>query len=403
MSSIAHIEREIVLHGRRDNQCWFAPSMAVAPSPSPREQPAVMVMAMQLTANDNGPCHYTRTRDLGRRWTPPMESQGMHKIPLEDDTFRSPCLRPVYHRRTDTLLAIGETSVVRDMGTETAFKMERALRGHQPATGYTAWNPEHEDFEPWREIVLPDGFPAVRPFTIQVHEEPDGTILCPVFTCEPDFTRKAGTVAMRFDGSELTFTDSGRMVGLDQPRGLVEPSLVAFDGQYYLTIRSEYRDAGNRHDGCMYRAVSDNGLDWSGFAPWRWDDGAIVETENTQQHWLKHGEELYLMYTRKNQRSNGVFRSRAPLWIARVDVDGPALVRSSEQVVFPANGARMGNFCVGNVLDNEAWIIVGEWVEGYDPTLKPGSRFAFDFEDNHKRYNRIQYIGDLLLARIRFD
>ena len=403
MSAIARIEREIVLHGRRDNQCWFAPSMAVVAPRSAGEDPTAMVVTKQLTANDNGPNHYIRTHDLGQRWTPPMQSQNLYKIPMADDVFETPCLRPVYHRKTDTLLVMGETGFVQDMGTETAFKMEREVRGCERATGYAVWNWDRGDFDPWRKVNVPDGFPVVRPFTVQVHEEPDGTILCPVFTSEPDRTRQAGTVKMRFDGSELTLVDTGRTVGLDMPRGLVEPSVVAFNGRYYLTIRSEYYLPAGDHDGRMYHATSDDGLNWFQFEPWRWDDGSIVETENTQQHWLTHKANLYLVYTRRSALSNGVFRSRAPLWIAQVDVDSLTLVRDSEQIVFPENGARMGNFCAANVLENEAWILTGEWLEGYDPMLQPGMRFAFDFQCNKVRYNKIRYIGDLLLARVCFD
>ena len=49
---------------------------------------------------------------------------------------------------------------------------------------------------------------------------------------------------------------------------------------------------------------------------------------------------------------------------------------------------------------NEAWIVAGEWVEGYFPSHKPGSRFSVDFKDNESPVNKIQYIGDLLLALV---
>lgn len=55
MSTITRIEHEIVLQGRRDNQCWFAPGMAVASGRSPGDPPVVMAMVQQLVANDIEP------------------------------------------------------------------------------------------------------------------------------------------------------------------------------------------------------------------------------------------------------------------------------------------------------------------------------------------------------------
>ena len=170
--------------------------------------------------------------------------------------------------------------------------------------------------------------------------------------------------------------------------------MVKFGGKYLMTIRSESGDFR------MYHAVSADGLNWDDFTPWRWDDGSIIETENTQQHWLKHGNRLYLVYTRKSDLSQGVFRARAPLWMAEVDTQSLRLIRSSEKIVFPAKNARMGNFCVANVTENESWVMVGEWVEGMFPDKHKGMRF---FVENNPDINYIQYIGDLLLARIYWE
>ena len=70
MGAIQRIETEVVLHGRRNNPCWFEPAVAVVPAPSADGMPVVMVEAMQLTGNDIGPIHYVRRHDLGRRWKP---------------------------------------------------------------------------------------------------------------------------------------------------------------------------------------------------------------------------------------------------------------------------------------------------------------------------------------------
>ena len=56
-----------------------------------------------------------------------------------------------------------------------------------------------------------------------------------------------------------------------------------------------------------------------------------MDTEQTQQHWLKQGDSLFLVYTRRSELSRGVFRSRAPLWIARIDPDTLRLIRETER------------------------------------------------------------------------
>ena len=62
-------------------------------------------------------------------------------------------------------------------------------------------------------------------------------------------------------------------------------------------------------------------------------------------------------------------RWRAPLYVARVDLQSLRLIRESEQVVLPIVGdgvhdadhvARMGNFHVTNVSERESWVTVGE-------------------------------------------
>jgi hypothetical protein len=205
---------------------------------------------------------------------------------------------------------------------------------------------------------------------------------------------KVGSCKMTFDGSKFAVLEIGStMVGLGKSPGVHEPSLVGFQGRYLMTIRSEAGDFR------MYHAVSDDGLNWKDFGPWRWDDGTEIETENTQQHWLKHKDTLYLVYTRVNDLSNGVFRHRAPLFIAKVDTNSLRLIRETEQIVFPEKGARTCNFSIANVTDDEAWVVSGEWLEQIVPGYKKGMRF---WCGDSPAYNRIQYIGDLLLARVHF-
>ena len=407
MGTIERIENEVILNGRGNNQCWLDAAAAVVPPDGVGQMPKVIVESMQLVGNDIGPRHYLWTKDLGRTWLPPFESLRVTKKRLRDDVFEMPWLRPYYHRQTHTLMAFGHTCFVIDDRPldDNRFKCEclQWEARHESNMGYTVWRHEREDFDDWEIVALPEGWPHVVLYPVQTHELPDGSILCPFQVHLEDWCYKAGTVRLTFDGRHLRCAEMSNLLGDESKSGgLCEPSIVECSGRFLLTLRSEYGVPENSHDGRMYHAISDDGLHWTGLAPWRWDDGSVVETEQTQQHWLKHGDAVFLTYTRKNDHSNGVFRSRAPLWIARVDLDGVTLIRDTEQVLVPEIGARMSNWCVANVTDDQVWVIVDEWLQQRVPGYEKGMRFWDDLNNNGVVYNRMQYIGNLLLARVHF-
>ena len=116
--------------------------------------------------------------------------------------------------------------------------------------------------------------------------------------------------------------------------------------------------------------MSDDGLHYEPKQPWTWDDGEPLTTSSTQQHWLRHAEGLFLVYVRKDASNTGVFRWRAPLWLAQVDVATLRLVRATERVVLPlvGDGVRepkrvplLGNFGVCAASPAESWITDGSW------------------------------------------
>ena len=191
--------------------------------------------------------------------------------------------------------------------------------------------------------------------------------------------RSVATLRCRFNGETLSIAQVGTPLELKAGRGLLEPSLTRFGDRFYLTLRAE--------DGRGYLAVSQDGLHWNRKETWKWEDGQPLDLSSTQQHWLTHGEELFLVYTRKAMENQNVIRWRAPLWMARVNLEQHRLIRSSEQVVFPMIGdgvsqpdevALMGNFHINPVSKNESWVTVGEWLPRKDAR------------------------GNLLLARLRW-
>jgi len=399
MADIREIRTEVVLQGRRNNQCWFAPGLAVVPPPrGEAAPPEVHVSAFQLTGNDCGPQHWIRTSNLGEWWTPPMESLNLTGIPHEDHFFEKPTVDLFHHRASDRLIGFGATHFLRDAGGQLGFKCEShdwQNECHLPnRMACAVWDQERGDFRPWQPVPTP---PELQRFHRTAwpklqHELADGSVLAAFYLIEEDGQACYGVAAMRLqvqpDGS-VRVLEMGNILRHDVDRGLCEPSICRFRDGFLMTIR---------HDTGAYVARSDDGLQYGEIIPWSFDDGEALGNYNTQQHWLVHGESLYLLYNRRHERNNGVFRSRAPLFIAQVDPERLCVVRESERVVFPEKRARMGNFNVANVTETEAWVVTGEWIQGQFPDLGPEHRFHVDCAGA----NCIQYIGDLLLARIQF-
>ena len=126
---------------------------------------------------------------------------------------------------------------------------------------------------------------------------PDGDILLPVCfrmpgTSEGHFQFQGASTVVRcvFDGKTLSYIKHGTEMTMLTGRGFLEPSLAHAGGRYFLTLRND--DAG-------YVTWSEDGLHFEEPRRWRFDDGSDLGNYNTQQHWVTHGNALYLVYTRR--------------------------------------------------------------------------------------------------------
>ncbi len=391
-SNIENIKNEVILQGRRNNQAWFEPAVGIIPGHA-NGLPQVFVRATLLTGDDIGPQLYLKTDDLGKSWSNPVLCQNWYKIPLEEDVFEEPWFGFFYHTQSKTFLALGATHFVQDVGKYNGgiHKKEK----HYRATGlnrgivYSLWDPVRSDFTPWKRLRLPEDLFLGIYQNGQFHENKDGSMLIPGYYYDQGPYSKVTVLRCNFNGSDLEFIEHGNLHIIEESRGLHEPSVVNFKGRYYMTIR---------HDLRAYITSSDDGLHYNDPKVWHFDDGEELGNYNTQQKWLKHNDTLYLIYNRKSDLNNGVFRSRAPLFIAEVDAENLVVRKNTERIIFPEQGARMGNFNVVNVRDKESWVVTGEWLQGKFEHSKEGQRFWIGWED----VNYLQYIGDLLLARITF-
>lgn len=113
---------------------------------------------------------------------------------------------------------------------------------------------------------------------------------------------------------------------------------------------------------------------------WRFDDGKELENYNTQQHWVTHRDGLFLVYTRRGATNDHVFRHRAPLFMAQVDPQRLCVIRSTERILVPERGARLGNFGVTEVNAQETWVTVAEWMQTWPPNIiiPPGNQYGAD-------------------------
>ncbi|NQT11895.1 MAG: exo-alpha-sialidase, partial [Planctomycetes bacterium] len=136
--------------------------------------------------------------------------------------------------------------------------------------------------------------------------------------------------------------------------GLHEPSLARIGDEYFLTIRN---------DKLGFVTRGGDGLHFEPIRPWKFDDGRELGNYNTQQHWVTHGGALFLVYTRRGANNDHVFRHRAPLFMAQVDTERLCVIRETERVLVPERGARLGNFGVTHISDDETWVTVSEWMQ----------------------------------------
>lgn len=190
----------------------------------------------------------------------------------------------------------------------------------------------------------------------QVIEYENGDFIL-TFSYSPKGAKKGGTLAVkyRYENEKLSIVEAGEFIEYTKAaRGVCEPSMARLDDKYYLTLRTD-------EQGLL--AVSDDGLNFGEPFAWKWDDGSVLENYNTMQRWIRHKDALYLTYTRKGANNDHVFRHRAPIFMARFDEEKLCLVKDSEVILVPELGARLGNFKVSEISENEFWLITAEWMQ----------------------------------------
>src|SRR5690606_29851884 len=155
----------------------------------------------------------------------------------------------------------------------------------------TAYDPKGGAWSNWQKLKMPDDakFHVARAGCTQRVDLPNGEILLPTyFHAKPSKGKAtvhyAAVVRCVFDGTTLRYREHGNELTIDvdakrNRTGLYEPSLVSFNRKYLLTLRA---------DNGAYVASSSDGLHFSNLKPWQFDDGTLLGSYNTQQHWISH-------------------------------------------------------------------------------------------------------------------
>ncbi|MGV3663635.1 MAG: exo-alpha-sialidase [Prosthecobacter sp.] len=299
----------------------------------------------------------TETIDGAKTWSAPRRIDTLARVAGADGKERvMGDICPAWHAATGRLLLTGKTFGFLADAKDTGAKDDRSLE----RVAYAVHSPAKNEWTGMQEVVMPErdhaGHKILEPNAgcNDRFDLPNGDILLPVrYRADPK-TRQYTTIVARctFDGEKLTYKEHGSELTFSGRRGLYEPSVIGHGGKFYLTMRA---------DESAFVSISDDGLNYTPPAEWKYDDGKVLGSYNTQQHWITHGDTLWLIYTRRGASNDHVFRHRAPIFIAQVDPRRLCVLRATEQVLMPETGVDLGGgFAALNVNSAETWVISTE-------------------------------------------
>lgn len=340
--------------------CWCHPRAGIIPGAGKSGMPRIVMTmnTLDVSGSDVFKGLYSfHTDDKGQTWTVPEAPPGLAVRYRDLDNQKRPVavsdFWPGWHVASQTLLATGHNVV---------YTPDWKVSHPRPReTTWATYDARTNRWSDWQTLAMPDPvkFHDAGAGCVQRYDEADGSILLPIYYRPPGQNSRVTVVRCRFDGAMLSYLEHGNELSReDKTRGLGEPSLIKFDKEYFLTIRNDERG---------YVSRSRDGLNFEPIQPWRFDDGQELGSYNTQQHWIANTRGLFLVYTRKGANNDHVFRHRAPLFMARVDPRRLCVLRETERVVVPERGARLGNFGVTHIDDNETWVTVAEWMQTWGP------------------------------------
>lgn len=363
---VFNIQLDTLRHGYDGKTCWVHPRAGMVLGAKP-----TVVLTMQrliVTGSDLfTPLSEMHSDDFGKTWSEPQEqTEALGRRVDPNGTIVGVCdFTPKWHAASGKLLGTGHT---------VRYRNNKVVLDEPRGTPWSVYDPVRHKWSPWRLLEMPlgDEFWNAGAGCVQRVDLSNGDILLPIYYRSPK--QKADRVTVlrcAFDGETLTYKEHGNEMALESNRGYAEPSIAHFGGRFYLTLRQD--DAGSV-------TSSADGLHFDEPKRWCWDDGTELGNYNTQQHWVTHHDALYLVYTRTGANNDHVFRHRAPLFIAQVNPEKLCVIRATERVLIPERGARLGNFGVTDVNENETWVTDAEWMQTWPPhyIMPPDNPYGAD-------------------------
>ena len=355
-----------VSKGYDGKTCWVHPRAGAIPGQTPS-----VVLTMQKLLLTGSDIFYAlndvRSDDLGTSWSPIKEhSETLGRRNEADGVVVAACdFTPKFHAKSGKLLGIGHT---------VRYRNDKVVENRKREASYAVYNDKNRTWSAWTTLSMPNdakffnsGAGCVQRFDLE-----NGDILLPIyFKAKEDKFYRVTVARCTFDGTALKFIEQGIELTLEVGRGVYEPSLTRCGGRFFLTLRNDVQG---------YVCTSNDGMNFGAIQPWKFDDGSDLGNYNTQQHWVTHGDRLYLVYNRRGAHNDHVVRHRAPLFMAEVDQKTLAVQRATECILVPERGARLGNFAVTEVSENETWVTVAEWMQTWSPNIviPPENAFGAD-------------------------
>lgn len=326
------------------------------------------MMTFQRFQNSDcyGGCEIVFSADEGANWSEPHKLDALQTLSLGKGLLLGVAdVRPFPSLDGEKALIIGCDTIYTEHGNASWDKDAPEPPPIRYGSYYTIFDVRKRAFGPRRMLRNPAlaNEKLWRVSCAQVTFAPDGDWILPAhFEHRSNVEYVKGyfsprfaveTVKVHLEGDELIPVAWGTQLTYENMRGFIEPSLVKGQKDYLMTIRAE--------DGCAYVSRSEDGLQWAEPVPWRFDNGATLVTDSTQQHWLVAGGKVFLVYTRKCEANANDMRYRSILFMAEVDESTtmPVLKKATEIELFPQrerNGLHglLGNFHVCNLSDGSA-------------------------------------------------
>ena len=306
--------------------------------------------------------YISETRDGGKSWSDLRPSKTLLRRGMGEGREIAFCdATPIYHKASGKFFAVGHYAMY--------LNDEAAPSPHPRHTLYAVYDEKTGDFSPFEMLEMPGGEDGIYyncgNGSGQCLELEGGDMLIPVYYMDKKEASDpwhacyhAAVARCAFDGVHMTVSEVGNSLSVSTPRGLCEPSVEKCGERYFLALRNDVSG---------YVSRSSDGLHYEEPAELAFDDGKNAGNYCTQQHWIVDGEALYMVYTRRDEKNEHIFRHRAPLFIARFDTERMCLVRDTEEIAVPERGARLGNFCCQSLGGGKGIVCASEWMQTTAP------------------------------------